>query len=244
MSRHFLKFWLYLDKEMFIEAVSHPLKTMRNIRSLTSQSDYLTFVSSITGSSIAKCKSFMPSSESEKLLLSAFRKSISPKSGQHSCTPDEALSLYLLTRILKPRYVVETGVSAGRSSSYMLCALRDNEYGELFSIDPDSAAGYAIPQKLKERWHFTNDTSEKTLPNLLEQLRQIDIFFHDSLHTYENMMFEFDTAWPHLNKNGLIIADNVNWNNAINDFYQKINRTPIYLNVRFACIRNFDARVH
>ena len=237
MPRHFLKFWLYLDKELLIKALKHPLQTMRGIRFLAGKSNHLKFVSELTGSSIADSQSFMPSKESEKLLLRAFKGSISPKSGQSSCVPEAALSLYLLTRMLKPKYVVETGVSAGRSSSYILCAMKDNDHGELFSIDPDSETGYAIPQELKEKWRFINATSEKALPNLLRQLGQIDIFFHDSLHTYENMTFEFNVAWLYLNKSGLLLADNVNWNNALNDFSRKINNAPIYLNERFVGIR-------
>lgn len=237
MLGHFLKFWLYLDRELLVKAIKHPIRTIRGIRFLSGESNYLKFVSEVTDSPIALSQSFVPSKGSEKLLLLAFKKSISPISGHPPCSPDIAMSLYLVTRILKPMHVVETGVSAGRSSSYILCALKDNEQGELFSIDPDPEAGYAIPHELKERWHFINDISKNTLPNLLEQLDRVDIFFHDSLHTYENMTFEFDATWPRLSNGGLLMADNVNLHSALNDFSRRIKRTPMYLNERFAGIR-------
>ena len=44
------------------------------------------------------------------------------------------------------------------------------------------------------------------------------MFFHDSEHSYENMMFEFTTAWPYIVKRGIIIADDVNRNNAFDEF--------------------------
>ena len=42
---------------------------------------------------------------------------------------------YLLVRLIKPKCIVETGVSAGVSSAYILQALQDNEKGMLYSID-------------------------------------------------------------------------------------------------------------
>ena len=43
--------------------------------------------------------------------------------------------LYVISRILKPQTVVETGVAAGTSSFGILSALCDNHYGHLYSID-------------------------------------------------------------------------------------------------------------
>ena len=237
MIVHFLKFWLYADKELFIEAVRHPIRTLSRIGFFSSNSNYLEFVSKLTESSNTFVQSLKPSKESEKLLLGAFRKSLTTRSGERSCDPEVALSLYFIIRILKPTHVVETGVSAGRSSAYILCALKDNKRGELYSIDPDADVGYAIPQELLGRWRFINETSENKLPNLLDQLSEIDVFLHDSLHTYENMIFEFNTAWPHLRKGGLLLADNVNLNNAYEDFTRKLEETPVYLHEKFAGIR-------
>ena len=38
---------------------------------------------------------------------------------------------------------------------------------------------------------------------------EIGLFFHDSLHTREHMLFEFETAWPHLAGGGYLVADDV-----------------------------------
>src|SRR5579871_105612 len=49
------------------------------------------------------------------------------------CAPFE---LYALTRLLKPRHVLEVGVSSGVSSAYFLKALeRNGNSGKLHSID-------------------------------------------------------------------------------------------------------------
>jgi len=111
-----------------------------------------------------------------------------------------AMSCYLIIRLMRPKIVVETGVSAGRASAFMLKALEDNNYGYLYSIDPDPNAGYAIPGVLKKRWFFIPKKSSEALPSLLERLDQVDMFLHDSLHTFENMMYEFKTVWPFITK--------------------------------------------
>ena len=42
---------------------------------------------------------------------------------------------YIVTRVLKPKFIVETGVGIGISSMFFLEALKENECGTLYSID-------------------------------------------------------------------------------------------------------------
>lgn len=45
-----------------------------------------------------------------------------------------------------------------------------------------------------------------------------DIFIHDSEHSYQNMMFEFSWAANNVRPGGLILSDDVSWNDAFEDF--------------------------
>ena len=132
--------------------------------------------------------------------------------------------LYILVRSLKPEFFLETGVSAGESSTYILQAMHDNNFGKLFSIDFPSAivekglttimpegktSGWAIPENLKDRWELSLGKSEELLPKILERQKKIDVFMHDSLHTYDHMMFEYTTSWDFIKKNGLLISDDI-----------------------------------
>ena len=132
--------------------------------------------------------------------------------------------LYILVRSLKPEFFLETGVSAGESSTYILQAMRDNNFGKLFSIDFESAivekglttimpegktSGWAIPENLKDRWELSLGKSEELLPKILERQKKIDVFMHDSLHTYDHMMFEYTTSWDFIKKNGLLLSDDI-----------------------------------
>jgi predicted O-methyltransferase YrrM len=143
--------------------------------------------------------------------------------------------LYLICRQLKPRAVVETGVWHGISSAFILQALEDNNEGMLYSIDlpsavyasklsggriyvqhdtlrlPGTETGWLIPDELRQRWNLTLGRSSDKLMPLLDRLGRIQVFFHDSEHTYDTMMFEFNSAWRFMSPNGILVSDNVDW---------------------------------
>jgi len=55
------------------------------------------------------------------------------------------------------------------------------------------------------------------------------MFLHDSKHTYEHMMWEFNIVWPTLNDSGILISDDINWNSAFTDFSSNVNQKNIQL---------------
>ena len=148
------------------------------------------------------------------------------------------IEMYRLTRSLKPSIVLETGVHHGMSSAFTLRAMHDNHHGALYSIDLPNATeqlkegwstGDLIPGFLRNRWHLILGDSRERLPALLQRLKQVDIFFHDSLHTYNHMMFEYRTAWPYVRK-GLFSDDLwphwVECRQAFVDFSKEIGVDP------------------
>jgi len=160
-------------------------------------------------------------------------------------TLDRAETLYALTRVLSPEIIVETGVGAGISSGFILQAMEHNGKGSLYSIDlPPSgqlladgiryyvpagkSSGWMIPETLKHRWHLIlGDSREQLLP-LLERLSTIDAFLHDSLHTVENMRWEYKTAWPFIRTGGLLLSDDIN--EAFVELCHEVGALPIHLN--------------
>jgi predicted O-methyltransferase YrrM len=146
-------------------------------------------------------------------------------------TPLRAPILYTIVRVLKPSVVVETGLASGVFTILILKALSLNRSGRLFSIDmpnldplarlPEGKnVGWLVPDDLKGRWHLTLGLSKDKLKPLLQELGSIDLFLHDSEHSYENMMFELKTAYSFLRKQGILLADDITANNAFRDFVQ------------------------
>lgn len=128
---------------------------------------------------------------------------------------------YILTRATTPNTVVETGVAYGVTSAFVLKALSVNRAGQLHSVDlpplganADKYVGTLIPRELKERWRLHRGPSKRVLPPLLNNLESVDIFVHDSLHTYRTMLWEFETVQPFLKSGAIVVADDVQGNRA------------------------------
>jgi predicted O-methyltransferase YrrM len=129
----------------------------------------------------------------------------------------DCVTMYCLIRQFKPKVMVETGVFYGGLSAMILHAMAANGGGSLYSIDlpvesdglPADQRGALVPEDLRHMWRLILGDSREELPKLLKKLRQIDAFNHDSLHTTEHMLWEYETAWPYLRIGGVISSHDV-----------------------------------
>jgi hypothetical protein len=139
-----------------------------------------------------------------------------------------APAIYVMLRIVKPSTVIETGVCSGFSSSFILYALSQNKSGKLYSIDlPNQPGqeiaggrevGWLVPDDLRKDWELIIGSSKEKLPTLVKELKKIDVFYHDSDHSYGNMLFEFNAVWDSIKPDGLLISDDITDNKAFRDF--------------------------
>ena len=145
-------------------------------------------------------------------------------------------ALYTMVRILKPEIVIETGVFEGHSSLSILSALKENNKGFLYSIDlpsPDlpsgKVPGWMVPEHLRKRWDLRAGKSSDLLPTLLPEVKEVDIFLHDSEHSYKNMYWEYKTAWAHIKTGGLLLSHDVSQNAAFKDFAKHVSEEYYYM---------------
>ncbi len=152
-----------------------------------------------------------------------------PESFQWWNDGDAALvrAMWCLTRHLKPKRVVETGVAHGVTSRFILEALRRNGEGHLWSIDLPplernwrEQVGAAVGDRYPDQWTYIRGSSRRRLRELLCRLGQIDLFIHDSLHTERNVRFELDRAWAALSTGGVLVVDDVDANWGFGSFTQ------------------------
>lgn len=141
--------------------------------------------------------------------------------------------LYVTVRRLRPAVVLETGVSAGRSSAVILRALADNGTGELHSLDVRShdetgPVGRAVPEGLRGRWSFHVGPPGEGLPAVLDRLPAVDLFLHDSDHSEANMTWELETVWPRLRPGGMVLADDVNRHDAFRRFCGRAGAEAVF----------------
>jgi len=157
------------------------------------------------------------------------------------------IMLYYLVRTRKPTLVVETGVWTGKSSWAILHALRDNQVaGRLHSIDlgltycsgklPTKEIGGLVPANLRSMWDLRIGDSKELLPELTRELPRIDMFYHDSDHTYQHMQFEFETVWNSIPKGGVLCSDDVHLNSAFADFARSRGVSYFQIEARFGVL--------
>lgn len=159
------------------------------------------------------------------------------------------VTLYGLVSALKPQVVVETGGTPGKSSAGILKAMRDNNVGHLFTLDlppvethhvfsassmhqmrpVDDISCWAIEPSLRDRHTLILGDAKETLPALLSKLGVVDIFIHDSDHSYQHMMFEFETSWPFVKKGGLVMSDDIRTNESFFDFARTVGKQPFVI---------------
>ena len=139
----------------------------------------------------------------------------------------DCATLYGLTRWLRPSVVVESGGYVGMSSAFILKALADEGLttAKLHSIElsQECEQGGLIPGELRSvsssfvpmRGRIEDFLKRNELPS------SIDMFLHDSSHSYRHMLWEFHQFWPRLRDGGLLVSHDVQMNAAFPEFVAK-----------------------
>jgi predicted O-methyltransferase YrrM len=136
----------------------------------------------------------------------------------------DCATVYALTRWLRPAVVVESGGFIGMSSAFILKALADENLttARLYSIELSEACeqGALVPEELRPQFVPMRGKVEDFLRSD-ELPRSIDLFLHDSSHSYKHMLWEFRQFWPRLRDGGLLVSHDVQMNAAFSEFIAK-----------------------
>jgi predicted O-methyltransferase YrrM len=136
----------------------------------------------------------------------------------------DCATLYGLTRWLRPAVIVESGGYVGMSSAFILKALVDEKLAtaKLYSIElsEECDQGALIPDELRSasgsfvpmRGRVEDFLKRNEIPP------SIDMFLHDSSHSYRHMLWEFREFWPRLRDGGLLVSHDVQMNAAFPEF--------------------------
>jgi predicted O-methyltransferase YrrM len=139
--------------------------------------------------------------------------------------------LYVVCRLLAPGRVLETGVANGHSSFFFLQAMIKNGGGRLHSVDISANAGQLLTEDEKENWslYVLTAPQRRSFASIVDAVSPVDIFFHDSDHTYGWQKFEYRVAQKSLNPQGIFLSDDVDHSLAFLEFCQARARKPILL---------------
>jgi len=142
------------------------------------------------------------------------------------------LLLYAVMRLKKPLVTQETGVANGESTFFMLNAIKKNQRGRLYSTEVSNDVGTLLNENEKPDWALKKlDPSNLrgSFLRTLEKIGSIDLFLHDSDHSYLWQIFELQSMQSKMLSNSIIIADDVDASYAFIDFSRKVGTKPIFL---------------
>jgi predicted O-methyltransferase YrrM len=141
--------------------------------------------------------------------------------------------LYKMMRLAKPNRVVETGVADGASSQMILRALSLNGAGQLTSYDVADDVGSLVDPALRAGWELVVLPGPGRAEAFREHLvgrAPIDVFIHDSNHSYAWQSLEYRLGYDALRPGGLLVSDDIDGSFAFLDFVSRLSLRS------FACV--------
>ena len=136
---------------------------------------------------------------------------------------------YALVRILKPKILVETGVSHGVGACVLASALEHNKIegfiGYYYGLDIDPEAGALFKGRFENVGEIIYGDSISTLINFKNE---IDVFINDSDHSFDYEYNEYLTIAEKLSDRALIIGDNSHTSDRLAKFSMRLNRKFIF----------------
>ncbi len=186
------------------------------------------FVSAVTGASIADVRSWLQELQDDQHLSDQLTHRLAANPRRRICASEphwaRRLGWYALVRATRPDHVVETGTHLGLGSCVIAAALLRNGGGRLTTIDVDADAGYLIGQP----WSSVIDRRIEASVAALATMSAVDMFLHDSLHTYEYEMRELAAVAPNLRAGAIVLSDNAHDSRALSDWAEHTGRRYLF----------------
>jgi hypothetical protein len=186
------------------------------------------FVASVSGAQIGQVRSWMQELADDERLAGAMASRLASNPRRGICAKEAHWSRragwYALVRATQPEHVVETGTQLGLGSCAIAAALLRNGHGQLTTIDIDPEAGYLIG----EPWSGVIDRRIGSSLDVLAKLSDVDMFIHDSLHTYDYEAQELAAVEPNLRADAVVLSDNAHQSAALSHWAERTGRRYLF----------------
>lgn len=175
------------------------------------------FVSEVAGVPVAEARGYIEEIQADQALrqhiVAATDLSPRRRLADRTVRYGRRIGWYALVRALRPAHVVETGTDKGLGTCVLAAALLANGSGRLTTIDIASHSGYLISG------HY-GSVVDRVVAGSLDVLADlpaddVGLFIHDSWHTREYELAEFEAVAPHLGEGAVIISDNSHGTDAL-----------------------------
>lgn len=186
------------------------------------------FVSEVSGADVGQVRAWIRELADDQVLAMnvAQRLATNPRRRISADQPHWArrLGWYALVRAVQPDHVVEAGTHLGLGSCAIGAALVRNGHGHLTTIDIDPEAGHLIGAT----WTGVIDRRTGPSVEMMDGLVDVDVFIHDSLHTYEYETRELAAIEPRLRRDAIVVSDNAHESAALADWAERTGRQYLF----------------
>ncbi len=133
---------------------------------------------------------------------------------------------YALVRLTEPKVVLETGVADGVSTYFLVNAIKNNGSGKILSVDVDKRAGVFLNENERSYWTFLllRKPSPSSFKTLISSIKEVDIFVHDSDHSYKWQKLEYSSVKGKMKSGSILLSDDVDSSYAFIDTFQSIRK--------------------
>lgn len=192
----------------------------------TSRKHLMSFLAMATGESVERIDGYLTEVETDDDLKQHCVAVAAQRRGPEDTLfePGRRIGWYALTRILKPKLVIETGVHLGYGAVTLASALLRNQAeghpGRYLGTEINPKAGRLLQGKYAEMGEIRYGDSATTLQNLDQQ---VDLFINDSDHSAEYELKEYHIILDKLAPGGMILSDNAHATDSLWDFAREKN---------------------
>ncbi|MBK7148437.1 MAG: class I SAM-dependent methyltransferase [Bacteroidetes bacterium] len=153
------------------------------------------------------------------------QRKLSMLESQVAVRPKYGEVLFRLARYLKPENVVELGTSVGISSGYLALG---NDSAKVITLEGSkelTAQARLFHQFLNvSNVTYLEGNINNTLPELLADLKQVDLAFIDSNHSKQATLNYFESFLPYVHSNSVLVFDDIYWSAEMTEAWMDIKK--------------------
>ena len=142
-------------------------------------------------------------------------------------TGKQAELIYRLVNFLRPVNCIEMGTSIGLTTMYMCLANTENR---VYTLEGSVALGEfasALWKRNKiDNCKMIKGNFDDTLPELLNEIKELGLVYIDGNHTYSATKRYFDEFAKRSNNNTVVILDDIYWSEEMTKAWEEIKSNP------------------
>lgn len=135
--------------------------------------------------------------------------------------------LFRMVQHSQPATILELGTNLGLSALYMRAAARS---ANLITIEGQAVvaklAGISFERAKLPMATIQHGTFAQQLPLALKELQSVDFVFMDGDHRGDATLAYFDTIFPFLHKNSVVIVGDIHWSGSMETAWAKLKEHP------------------